>query len=1138
MIKVSIGGGGARALLDTGATGNFMSPNWAAKWKVPLRQKQQPYSLGALGDGDLGEVTKETHQLGMSMDMRHWEKTKFDIVNLGDNYDVVLGHPWFKQHNPDIDWRRGIVRQWRCECPRPTTQLPDQRIGKKQAGGRAPNKEKIWATKESTGWEKQKPDSSTGASDAVLPEEYQEFEALFKDITTSQALPEYSKWDHEIPLQEGKLPVCLPIYRMTEQEQEALRKYLEDNLKKGYIRPSSSPAGAPIIWVPKKDGSLRMCVDYRRLNEITIKNRYPLPLIDEIQDKFIGTTWFSTFDVRDGYYRIRMKQGEEWKTAFRTKYGLYEYLVMPFGLTNAPATFQTMMNEILQEYLDDFVIAYLDDVVVFTKGSKKEHTEKVRLVLKRLQEHNLLLKLKKCEFFKKEVRFLGHIVSTEGLQMDPDKIKAIQDWPIPTTVKEVQAFHGLANYYRQFIKGFSAEAAPLTRIFKKDQEFKWGPQEQQAFDKIKELFAKGEMRAHFDPAKQSVVDTDASDCAIGARLQQADNQGRMKLISCFARKMTPAEQNYDIHDKELLAIIEALRKWRSYLQGARHKVVILSDHRNLQFFTTSKEFTRRQARWYDKIKEYDIIIKYCKGTENSWADALSRRPDLMEKSNEKATLFRNTKDGMVLQKQTLNATIVEAPEPAIWEKIREAQKQDTYAHNISKETGQLVTINGLVYVPRSMRNEVMKLNHDAPSAGHFGIDKTVERVTRTYYWPGIWQTVRRYIGECEMCQRNKAERHPPYGQLQPIPTLRKPWETITMDFIVKLPKSKEPGNDTVYDAILPITDKLTKYAYFIPFKESTNAPDTAHVVMRNVFSNHGTPKEIITDRDPKFTSKFWTTMMEKLGVDHKLSTAYHPQTDGQTERLNQTLEQYLRNYVNYDQKNWAELLPIAQYAYNSAKHTTTGMSPFFANYGMEPDITQAPIECTTKAPEAEERVKRLTILHEQLQRDIEFYGEKMKKHYDLGRQEAPAFREGEKVFLLRRNIKTKRPSEKLEHRKLGPFKIESQVSPVNYRLTLPKTMKVYPVFHVALLEKAPQNAKEKKTEVEEEQEYEVEEILNRRRSEGRTEYLVKWKGYPTSENTWEPIAHLQGCQQELQRFKKKGRPTGQEREMSGKTSQR
>ena len=304
---------------------------------------------------------------------------------------------------------------------------------------------------------------------------------------------------------------------LSKKEEDFLKDYVNKHLEKGFIRKSKSSIAHGVLFAPKKDGGLRVCIDYRKLNEITKKNRYPLPRIDELQDRLIGAKWFTAIDVRDAYYRVRMKEGEEWKTAFRTRWGLYEYLVMPFGLTNAPATFQELINDTLREYLDDFVLAYLDDVLIFSQ-TYEEHVQHVRKVLEKLREKDLPVKLSKCEFHKQRIRFLGYIVSTDGLAPDPDKIKAVEEWPTPTNVKEVQSFLGFANYYRRFIKGFSGIAAPLSALTKKDVEFRFDQKCEQAFKELKRQLTTAPSLTIFDPEKEAILETDASDEAIGAYL--------------------------------------------------------------------------------------------------------------------------------------------------------------------------------------------------------------------------------------------------------------------------------------------------------------------------------------------------------------------------------------------------------------------------------------------------------------------------------------------------------------------------------------------------------------------------------------------------------------------------------------------
>ena len=310
--------------------------------------------------------------------------------------------------------------------------------------------------------------------------EYKEQLRLFREGPKNEALPKHQAWDHVIPIEEGKSPPFGPIYQMSEKELKVLKEYIDDNKAKGYIRPSTSSAGSLVLFVPKKDGSLQLCVDYRALNNITIKDRYALPLINELHDRFQGARIFTKLDLRGAYNLIRIKAGEEWKTAFRTRYGLFEYTVMPFGLTNAPASMQRLMNDVLHEYLDVFTIVYLDDILIYST-KKEEHVKHVRLVLKKLEEYSLLLKPEKCEFHKSQVEFLGYIIGTHGIKMDQKKVIAVLEWLTPTTVKEVQAFLGFANFYRRFIEGYSRIAQPLTELTRKDLVFKWADKAEAAF---------------------------------------------------------------------------------------------------------------------------------------------------------------------------------------------------------------------------------------------------------------------------------------------------------------------------------------------------------------------------------------------------------------------------------------------------------------------------------------------------------------------------------------------------------------------------------------------------------------------------------------------------------------------------------
>lgn len=1141
-LDVQLNGHKVRALIDSGATGNFIHPRMMIGARLSTARKKDPYPL-TLVDGEViadnkGMVLYETRPFTMTTIGGHAEEIQLDLVTMG-LHNVILGMPWLRTHNPQIDWIKERIVLNQCRCG-------SDRKAPKGAKKRTPPREELCATSP-----EENEDQAQASLLKKIPVEYKEYEDLFREGPKNEALPKHQPWDHEIPLEEGKTPPFGPLYQQSEKELAILKEYIDVNLEKGFIEPSTSPAASPVLFVPKKNGKLRLCVDYRALNAITIKDRYALPLVNELQDRLRGAQWFTSLDMRGAYNLIRIKEGEEWKTAFRTRYGLYQYKVMPFGLTNAPASCQRLVNDKLHEYLDIFVVAYLDDILIYSK-TKNEHIEHVLKVLAKMKEARLLLEPEKCEFHKEELTFLGFIVGRNGVKMDPAKVEAVLDWPTPGTVKEVQGFLGFANFYRRFIKDYSKEAEPLTRLTRKEQRFVWDNEAKQAFEKLKKCFTTAPVLKTFDPKRKIILETDASDFAIGACIGQPDDEGKLRPIAYYSRKLQPAEINYDVHDKELLAIIVALEQWRVYLEGSTYPVQVWTDHKNLATFTTTKILNRRQVRWAEKIAAYNLIITYRKGTENARADALSRRQDYTGKPTERPrAILRKTQQGLEYNHELL-ATISVVEDTTLEERIKDAYAKDERAQAVLKEPTTdflpdyqgLLRYKGLVYIPASMTRQFTTEQHSLPAQGHQGIDRTLERLSRDYYFPRMRKVVEEVVTECDLCSRSKNNRHAPYGKIQMIPPPEGAWKSIAFDFIVKLPKSKEPMTKVAYDAIWVVTCRLTKYAYFIPYKESSTAEELAYAFMRIVVGQHGMPQEIISDRDKLFTSKFWKSLMAQLGANHKLSTAFHPQTDGQTERLNQTLEAYLRSYVNEKQTNWVELLPLAQLTYNGARNETTGTTPFYANYGFEVEPYHQPRKDDTRAALAITLVERLKELHSQLSRDIAFKALRTAKYANTKRSTGPPFQEGDKVYLLRKHIKTKRPSTKLDFKKLGPFRILEKIGPVNYKLQLPETSRIHPVFHVSLLEPARGNTPVvEHAELQPENDpdiYEVERIEDTRTTtSGQQEYLIKWRGYPHSENTWEPRKHLE-CPDLLKEFHRKRLERGsakrdhQDRNVSGR----
>ncbi|WMV58989.1 hypothetical protein MTR67_052374, partial [Solanum verrucosum] len=408
--------------------------------------------------------------------------------------------------------------------------------------------------------------------------------------------------DFGIDLLPDTQPISIPPYRMAPTELKELKEQLKDLLEKGFIRPSQSPWGAPVLFVKKKDGSLRMCIDYRQLNRVTVKNKYPLPRIDDLFDQLQGASHFSKIDLRSGYHQVKVRECDIPKTAFRTRYGHYEFVVMSFGLTNAPAIFMDLMNRIFKPYLDSFVVVFIDDILIYSH-SEEEHMGHLRVVLERLREEKLYAKYEKCEFWLKEVAFLGHVVLGDGIKVDPKKTDVIRNWPRPLTPSDIRSVLGLAGYYRRFVNGFSSIASPMTKLTQKKAKFEWTDECERSFQTLKDKLVSAPILSLPDGLEGFVVYCDASRVGLGCVLMQNG-----KVIAYASRQLKVHEKNYPTHDLELAAVVFALKIWRHYLYGVH--VDVFTDHKSLQYVFTQKDLNLRQRRWLEFLKDYDMSVHY------------------------------------------------------------------------------------------------------------------------------------------------------------------------------------------------------------------------------------------------------------------------------------------------------------------------------------------------------------------------------------------------------------------------------------------------------------------------------------------------------------------------------------------------
>ncbi|CAI7788692.1 unnamed protein product [Closterium sp. NIES-53] len=613
------------------------------------------------------------------------------------------------------------------------------------------------------------------------------------------------------------------------------------------------------------------------------------------------------------------------KPAFRTRYRSYEYLVMPFGLTNAPATFQAEMNHILRPLLDECVVVYLDDILIYSRDME-QHIEHLRRVFEILRREKFYVKLSKSEFALKKVQFLGHMVSAQGVHVDPKKIKAVRTWKTPENVKELQQFLGFANYYNRFVPQFAKIATPLTNLLKKNTPFKWEDVHQQAMEQLKTALTSAPVLILPDPEKDYVIEADASDQAVGAVLMQDQGKG-LQPIAYLSKKLHGAQLNYPIHDKEALAIITAFKTWRCYLEG--RKTMVYTNHCSLKYLKTQPTLSRRQVRWIDFLEthfDYDIVYK--PGHKNK-ADALSRPGHIAATQIEGMNPLLK---GLFTHGYTIDPEIP----------LAEKKKLLQWDHDVALRKGSTK-----IWVPKysPLRQLLLEEFHDVLYAGHFGSNKTLAGIAKVYYWPHMANDVQKFVTSCDTCQQMKSSKQKKAGLLQPLPVPEQPWQVVSLDFITGLP----PTN-AGHDAILVVIEKFSKMGHFIPTHTTARTEETAQLFLKHIISQHGIPTTLISDRDPKFTSKFWKELMSLMGTRLAMSSAYHPQTDGQTERLNQIVEQLLRAACKDDINKWDLHLPVLEFAYNNAKHAATGDTPFFLCYRRHPLTPQQPTVPATVQP--------------------------------------------------------------------------------------------------------------------------------------------------------------------------------------------
>ena len=929
-------------------------------------------------------------------------------------------------------------------------------------------------------------------------------------------LPPFRSENMTIKLIPGsKAPRIRPLGHTSEEDLAAIHKTIPAMMEKGLIRPSTSEYGANMLFVIKSDGSRRLCVDYRALNDITVRNRTPIPNIEDMRASLRGAKYCTKIDLREGYYNVRIEEEDIHKTAFRTRLGLFEFVVMPFGLTGAPGVFSALINKVLGDLFDISVISYMDDILIFSK-TKEEHAKHVDEVLKRMKKESLFCKLEKCEFMKKEVTFCGHMVSGEGVRLADDKVQAMKARPDIRKAKDAQRYLGTCMWFQRFIPNFATMTLPITRLLVKGVKWEWGAREEQAISEIIEAVTKAPILKHFDPKLETEVHCDASDYALGGMISQKHEDGEWHPVLFASRKLQPAELNYMTQEKECLALIYLCDKFSHYLRGVAFTAN--TDHESLKYLQRQEKLSRRQARWVMFLQEFDITLVHISGKKNVVADFLTRNPTVAPTCSRcEATI--KVSQVSILSKEGEDYKKAEREDKEC-KKWREWEKKPSMMKKGEALWFKQISRNGdywyfrkdrLIIPEGELRTRLLEQFHDGLQGGHQGMKRSKEKLARNYFWMGMDSDMARFVRSCDICQRFAERARKRMGKLMSLRIPADKFQDISIDFC-DVPISASG------DMLMVIVDRLSKMVRLVQMWKTDSAAQVAELFINNWYRQFGLPKTITSDRDSKFTSNMWKAVCTSLRVEQELTTARHQQANGQAEVTIRTVKRTARKYLTYKAKNWDSIVGLIEFALNDATSSTTGFSPFFLTYGVNPRVIDSGL-----TPGADMTwgiwSERIAIAMRDAREEMEKSQEAQAKEYDKNRKPDEGQKVGEYVTLDAEGISWQGDKPELgTPTRLGPFKItrvDSKRS--NYTLDLPTEMaRIHPVFHISKLERyekpEDQGFKGRRTNsgrmpitlLDGTETYELEEIVDKRTvgRKNRIQYRCKWLGWPKEWNTW------------------------------------
>jgi hypothetical protein len=1142
----------------------------------------------------------------------------------------------------------------------------------------------------------EKIDENSSRISNEISSQYVAFQDIFFEVETHK-LSEHDSHDHVIETLSNRESFFDLIYNLSATKLKILKNYIDEYMKKNFITEFVSSARVFILFVKKTNDKLRLCVNYRNLNEIIIKNRYSLSLINENLNKLFEARIFIKLNVKDVFHRIRIREEDEWKTTFRCRFDHYQYWIMFFELANSSITFQVYINKTMHSYLDLFVLMYINDLLMFFSFIE-EHIEHVKLMLQRLRQFNLYFKLSKCSFHVFHVNFLDFRMSFEDIAMQTSRVIVVKNWSKSKSHRDVQVFIKFANFYKRFVHAFFKASAELISLLKESEKEKFRIKfvmilETKEFMKqIKRIFMSASMLRHYEFDDESMMKTNVFDFVITrifSQLAKIDDQWRS--IAFYFRKMIFVERNYEINDQKMLVIVKICKKWRYYIKDVKYFVRMIIDHVNLKNFFINKTLSRKKVRWWERLAELDLKIKYRFDKNNFADDSFCRRDyenettkedknnenlnlrkwvlieskntlkNKNEKRKKKNTYFfqstnhrfttlsnadsnssetfetidetsrsncftRNNfeKDAEIsivknaqnfLKKEKIVATVKrtlkrkksfksssrdiekisktlrlenvansenlasrdwiknvsskKATFNASFLKLRivllilqqfdslaqrirffvekasmkhdkesesvkrlDSDKSDDVVSNCSRKNVDLDSSfkwnieNDLLrwkdkwyILSKFLKREFLKQNHDDSYVDHFEHERTFDLLKRKYFWNNMSKDVKEYVDICSTCHRIKFVRHKSHDMLQSLSILEKSRQNWTMNFIIDLSFSKH--KKVVYDSMLMIIDRYIKFNLYISSKKTWNAEDLTNALIDEIFIKFERLVFIVTDRDSFFIFKFWSSLCYHLWVRLRYNIVYHSQIDEQIERQNQTLELYLKSYVNYQQNDWVRWFNIIEYVYNNSLNSVLKQTFFQMMFDSEikfENVIQKDLKIDVFA--ARDRVVHVSKMRRTCETRWKQTLERAERNYNKKRVQIE-FKINDKIFLNARNIISIRSFKKLNYKYYDSYTINESINKISYKLNLSSIMKdIHDVFHVFFLKFA--NEKNDETSsfiwIEDEKQWKIEEIVDRRIKNNKTSYLIKWLEYSHSNNEWVKEEDMSNVKKIIEKF--------------------